>query len=184
MTTFADMTIVETERLIQSLVKLTVDGAEQIPKDDLDTLTTCGLISQAQPSGFTVTHLGCFVLVAWFHVPDANRPVPFVLAKATGPTKGSIDYPVDLFDSLIAGNSPYAFYMFQWVPYQTEASRWRLKMFHDAKTFDGREALGVWPNGSSVGPFKDEEVEFIRISKNQHTHQWKDPRKLNKELPS
>ncbi len=87
-----------------------------------------------------------------------------------------IDYPVEFFNALILGNSPYAFYLFQWVPYQTEAKKWRLKMCHDVKTFDGREAFGIWPNGSSCGPFKDDEVEFIRISKKQFGATWEDPR--------
>lgn len=82
----------------------------------------------------------------------------------------------DLFDSLIQSNNPYAFYIFQWVPYQTDAKRWRLKMLHDAKTFDGREAFGIWPNADSLGPFKDHEVEFIRISRTQHCSPWIDPR--------
>jgi len=85
-------------------------------------------------------------------------------------------YPRYLFRQLISNDSPYAFYLFQWVPYQTDARRWRLKMLHDVKTFDGREALGIWPNGSSCGPFKDDEVEFIRISKEQYGHTWTDPR--------
>lgn len=87
-----------------------------------------------------------------------------------------IEYPRDAFSDLIEGNSPYAFYIFQWVPYQTEAKKWRLKMLHDVKTFDGREAYRIWPNGSSCGPFKDEEVEFIRISKDQYGHKYEDPR--------
>lgn len=91
-------------------------------------------------------------------------------------SKDAIDYPRDVFSSLILGNSPYAFYLFQWVPYQTEAKRWRLKMCHDVKTFDGREAIGIWPNGSRCGPFKDEEVEFIRISRKQFGDEYKDPR--------
>ena len=91
-------------------------------------------------------------------------------------SKDDISYPRDVFSELLSGNIPYAVYLFQWVPYQTEAQKWRLKMFHDVKTFDGREAFGVWPNGSSVGPFKDEEVEFIRISKDQFGQVWNDPR--------
>lgn len=87
-----------------------------------------------------------------------------------------VDYPRDVFQSLIYGNSPYAFYLFQWVPYQTDAKRWRLKMLHDVKTFDGREAFGIWPNGSSCGPFQDDEVEFIRISRNQMAGIYADPR--------
>ena len=90
--------------------------------------------------------------------------------------KEDVEYPRDLFDALISGNSPYAFYLFQWVPYQTDARRWRLKMKHDAKTFDGREAFGVWPNGSHVGPFLDSEVEFIRISRKQWGEEYVDPR--------
>ena len=87
-----------------------------------------------------------------------------------------IAYPRHVFGELISNNSPYAFYLFQWVPYQTDARRWRLKMLHDVKTFDGQEAFGIWPNGSSCGPFKDDDVEFIRISKEQHGHSWEDPR--------
>jgi hypothetical protein len=90
--------------------------------------------------------------------------------------KDDVEYPRDLFHALISGNSPYAFYLFQWVPYQTEAKRWRLKMLHDVRTFDGREAHGIWPNASSCGPFRDDEVEFIRISKKQLCYEWKDPR--------
>lgn len=91
-------------------------------------------------------------------------------------SKEEVDYPRDLFSALIDGNSPYAFYLFQWVPYQTEARRWRLKMKHDVRAFDGREALGIWPNGTSCGPFKDSEVEFIRISRKQWGEEWADPR--------
>jgi hypothetical protein len=90
--------------------------------------------------------------------------------------KDDVAYPSKLFEALIEGNSPYAFYLFQWVPYQTDARRWRLKMLHDVKTFDGREAFGIWPNGGSCGPFKDEEVEFIRISRKQFCGEWHDPR--------
>jgi len=91
-------------------------------------------------------------------------------------SKDDIGYPSDVFTDLLIGNSPYAFYLFQWVPYQTDAKKWRLKMCHDVKTFDGREAFGIWPNGSSCGPFKDDEVEFIRISKKQMGFEYKDPR--------
>lgn len=87
-----------------------------------------------------------------------------------------INYPRDIFIEIITGNSPYAFYLFQWVPYHTDAKKWRLKMCHDVKTFDGREAFSIWPNGNSCGPFKDEEVEFIRLSKEQHGHKYVDPR--------
>ena len=91
------------------------------------------------------------------------------------------EYPRDIFHAILNDNSPYAFYILQWVPYQDvkeqfSAKRWRLKMQHDVKTFDGREAFGIWPNGSSCGPFKDEEVEFIRISSKQFGHEYKDPR--------
>lgn len=86
------------------------------------------------------------------------------------------DYPRDFFSALIANGSPYAFYIFQWVPYQTDAKRWRLKMQHDVRTFDGREAFNIWPNGLHCGPFLDEEVEFIRISRSQFGEAWKDPR--------
>lgn len=91
-------------------------------------------------------------------------------------SKDHIGYPRDVFLDLIVGNSPYAFYLFQWVPYQEDAKRWRLKLCHDVITFDGREAHGIWPNADKCGPFKDEEVEYIRISKRQFGEEWKDPR--------
>jgi len=94
-----------------------------------------------------------------------------------------IAYPRDLFAAILSGNSPYAFYLFQWVPYQTDAKRWRLKMQHDVKAFDGREAFNVWPNGSSCGPFKDHEVEFIRISRSQFGEAWQDMRPERPVLP-
>lgn len=93
-----------------------------------------------------------------------------------GLSKKDIDYPREIFHALIDGNSPYAFYIFQWVPYQTDAKKWRLKMLHDVKTFDGREEFGIWPNGSHCGSFRDDEVEFIRLSKNQLGREYKDPR--------
>ena len=83
-----------------------------------------------------------------------------------------VHYPRDFFLELITKNSPYGFYIFGWVPYQDVAKRRRLKLLHDVKTFDGREALSVWPNGNSFGPFKDEEVEFIRISRAQFGSEW------------
>lgn len=90
-------------------------------------------------------------------------------------------YPRDLFARLISENSPYAFYILQWIPYhkvkdQITAQKWRLKMLHDVKTFDGREEFGIWPNGNSCGSFKDDEVEFIRISREQCGHKYIDPR--------
>lgn len=99
------------------------------------------------------------------------------------PTDEQVKYPRDFFHALISGNSPYAFYIFQWVPYQIDAMRWRLKMQHDVITFDGREAFNIWPNGSSCGPFRDEEVEFIRISKSQFGEAWTDPRPDRAAVP-
>lgn len=95
---------------------------------------------------------------------------PYVLSQ------NDIDYPCEVFRDLIVGNSPYAFYIFQWVPYQTDAALFRLKMLHDVKHFDGRIEYGVWPNGSHCGTFKDSEVEFIRISKTQFGHTYADPK--------
>jgi hypothetical protein len=91
-------------------------------------------------------------------------------------SKEETDYPREVFDALIQGNSPYAFYIFQWVPYQTDAKRWRLKMHHDVKSFSGEIEYSIWPNGSHCGKFKDSEVEFIRISKDQVWSKWVDPR--------
>lgn len=85
-------------------------------------------------------------------------------------------YPRDIFNQIIQENSPYAFYLFQWVPYQKDAKQWRLKMLHDVKHFDGRIEYGVWPNGEICGSFKDDEVEFIRISRDQGFHEYQDPR--------
>lgn len=82
-------------------------------------------------------------------------------------------YPRDAFQSIISLNSPYTFYLFQWVPYQTEARQRRVKMMHDVKAFDGREEFGIWPNGSHCGTIKDEDVEFIRISRTQHGKTWR-----------
>jgi hypothetical protein len=80
-----------------------------------------------------------------------------------------INYPRDFFSEMLEANSPYVAYILQWVPYQAELKQNRVKLLHDVKTFDGRTAMSIWPNGSSCGPFKDSEVEFIRINKDQ----WK-----------
>lgn len=87
-----------------------------------------------------------------------------------------IEYPRDIFHRLLDGNSPYAFYLLQWVPYQTDAKKWRLKMMHDIKTFDGREFACKYPNGNSFSGIKDEDIEFIRISKEQFGVKYEDPR--------
>ena len=87
-----------------------------------------------------------------------------------------VDYPSGVFGELIYKNSPYAFYLFQWVPYQTDAKKWRLKLSHDVKGFNGKEEYCIWPNGSHCGSFKDEDVEFIRLSKNQYGEDYVDPR--------
>jgi hypothetical protein len=97
-------------------------------------------------------------------------------------TEDQIDYPRDVFSALICGDSPYAFYLFQWVPYQTEAKLRRLKMRHDVKTFDGRIELGIWPNADKCGSFNDSEVEFIRISKDQGYHEYQDPMDKSSEV--
>ena len=80
--------------------------------------------------------------------------------------KDEVEYPLNTFRQLIEEESPYSFYLLQWVPYQTN-DRKRVKMLHDVKTFDGREAFGIWPNATMCGPFDDSEVEFIRISEKQ-----------------
>ena len=92
-------------------------------------------------------------------------------------SKEDVAYPRDIFRELIAENSPYAFYLFQWVPYQTDAKQWRLKLEHDVKGFDGTIEYNVWPNGSHCGNFKDDEVEFIRLSRSQMGEHYVDPRK-------
>jgi len=82
-------------------------------------------------------------------------------------SREDIDYPRDIFHELISGKSDYVSYIHQWVPYQTEMKKRRLKMFHDVKTFDGRIEEHIWPNGNHCGSFTDDEVEFIRISRVQ-----------------
>ena len=100
-------------------------------------------------------------------------------------TDDEINYPNHVFWDLISGNSPYAFYLFQWVSYHSDdCKEWRLKMNHDVKSFDGRVEYNVWPNGSHCGSFKDSEVEFIRISKEQHGATWADPRQSKEEIKS
>lgn len=91
-------------------------------------------------------------------------------------TDDHIGYPREVFNDIITGNSPYAFYLFQWVPYQTDARRWRLKMSHDVMHKDGRVEYEVWPNGSHVGTFKDDEVAYIRLSRSQFGVKYVDPR--------
>jgi hypothetical protein len=75
------------------------------------------------------------------------------------------EYPRDVFRRVIETGNNYSFYLFQWVPYQTEMKKWRLKMHHDVKTFDGRIEYNIWPNGEHCGSFHDSEVAFIRISR-------------------
>ena len=114
---------------------------------------------------------------------EFERQMLRITEGATGIEQDKIDwqYPREAFMKLISTNSPYAFYVFQWVPYQLvkdeiTAQKWRLKMIHDVKGFDGRVQKGVWPNGNSVGVFKDDEVESIRISPDQFSLKYKDPR--------
>lgn len=98
--------------------------------------------------------------------------------------KDDIEYPAHILGQLISGNSPYAFYLFQWVPYQKDAARWRLKLSHDVKGFNGKVEYGVWPNADHLGTFKDSEVEFIRLSRTQYGEPYVDPRqKAEKASP-
>lgn len=89
----------------------------------------------------------------------------------------------DLVLDLLLRNSAYAFYFMQWVPYQTVARKCRLKLLHDVRTFDGREAFAVYPNGSHIGPFLDDEIEFIRISAKQLGFEYEDPKVSPEETP-
>lgn len=94
-------------------------------------------------------------------------------------SKNEIDYPRDSFGQIISGNSPYAFYLFQWVDYRKDAMRYRLKLMHDVKLFDGTVVENCYPNGNSFhGKIRvnDDDVEFIRISKEQFGNEYKDPR--------
>jgi len=95
-------------------------------------------------------------------------------------------YPRDFFDEMLSENSPYAFYIFQWANYQSKefdgARRYRLKMLHDIKLFDGTVYEQCYPNADSFHCknkiVKDNEVEFIRISRKQHFHEWQHPQDL------
>lgn len=114
---------------------------------------------------------------------EFERQMLRIISGATGKEVPDLDwsYPRDIFSRLIEENSPYAFYFMQWVPYQKvkgeiTAQLWRLKMHHDVKGFDGRIEYGIYPNGNSCGSFKDNEVEFIRISPEQFGHKYKDTR--------
>jgi hypothetical protein len=118
---------------------------------------------------------GLMIWRAARELPASTAAVPSPVPADTL-SNDDVGYPRDVFSELISRNSPYAFYLFQWVPYQTDARRWRLKLCHDVRTFDGREAHCIWPNGSHCGPFNDSEVEFIRISRKQHGEEWVDPR--------
>lgn len=93
--------------------------------------------------------------------------------------KSDIDYPRDIFMELFLGSSPYAFYLFQWVDYKNDAKRYRLKLNHDVKLFDGTVIENCYPNANSFhGKVRvnDDDVEFIRISKQQFGTEFKDPR--------
>jgi len=94
-------------------------------------------------------------------------------------SEDAINYPRDAFMEIITGNSPYAFYLFQWVDYKKDAMRYRLKCQHDVKLFDGTIIENCYPNADSFHGkvrVKDDDVEFIRISKNQFGTEYEDPR--------
>lgn len=94
-----------------------------------------------------------------------------------------INWPKNTFAELIAGNSPYAFYLFQWVDYKNEAKHYRLKLMHDVKLFDGTIVEDCYPNADSFHGkvlVKDNDVEFIRISKKQFGRTWKHPSEQDK----
>lgn len=148
--------------LNEIIAKIIRDVAELPDRTSPEDWPDAMLVEPVELNDILVSHL------------DGLKPV--VKRGLAELSKDSIDYPRDIFMALIHGNSPYAFYLFQWVPYQTDAKKWRLKMQHDVKTFDGREAHGIWPNGNHCGPFTDDEVEFIRISKDQCGTLYVDPR--------
>lgn len=90
-----------------------------------------------------------------------------------------VEYPRDILTLLIRLGSPYAFYLFQWVPYHEEAKKYRLKMWHDVKLFNGDVHLNLYPNADAFSArFKDDEVEYIRLSKSYlpGEDEWKHPR--------
>jgi hypothetical protein len=96
-----------------------------------------------------------------------------------------VAYPRDTFTAILLGGSPYAFYLFQWVPYHTDARRFRLKMMHDVKLFDGTELESCYPNGNAFhGKIRveDKDVEFIRISKKQRSFEYADLRDAPEEV--
>lgn len=93
------------------------------------------------------------------------------------------DYPREFFQSLINNDSPYAWYIFQWIDYNGEARRWRLKMPHDLKLSDGRILKDMHPNANAWHCdnkiIDDDEVIQIRLSRTIPwiDKEWKDPRK-------
>lgn len=100
-------------------------------------------------------------------------------------------YPREFFRAMVADDSPYAPYLFQWVPYQkniheskTGLRTFRLKMMHDIKLKKDRKVIEqCYPNGGSFHEFKtgnryrDEDISHIRISKHVDypEHVWTHP---------
>jgi len=82
-------------------------------------------------------------------------------------TERDIDRPQWIFDQIVY-DSPYAFYLTQWIDYHNVAKTWRLKMPHEIKLKDGSEHIKCWPNANSwhcsTGRFEDDDVEFIKLA--------------------
>jgi len=82
-------------------------------------------------------------------------------------TEEEINRPQWIFDQIVY-DSPYAFYLLQWIDYHKVPGRNRLKMPHEIKLKDGSEHIKCWPNANSwrcsTGKFNDDDVEFIRLS--------------------
>lgn len=97
-------------------------------------------------------------------------------------TPKEIAYPREIFWDMIQQDSPYAFYIFQWVDYNEDAKRWRLKMHHDIELRDGTVMPDMYPNADawsgSGGRVPDDLVARIRIPRRLPyiNKEWSDPR--------
>jgi len=101
--------------------------------------------------------------------------------KFSSANEKDINYPRDIFCDIIREDSPYGFYIFQWIDYHEEAHTYRLKMPHDVRLKTGEILEGLYPNGNgwhgAARRIDDNEVEAIRLSKKLAwtDHTWRHP---------
>ena len=172
MTTFTDINgaLLDPQPSLSEVFRERLDFAQAVLLNESDHLDK---VKQALE---LITEINLLMLDAQLFkdLDNLNRycePTPSILSM--------VERPRDVFSLLIRLGSPYAFYLFQWVPYHEEAKRYRLKMWHDVKLFNGDVHLNLYPNADAFSAkFKDDEVEFIRLSKAYlpGEDEWKHPR--------